>query len=47
MSEVARRVWTEFVELMRTIDVPEEFMSERPMNVPPVERGVFAEDERP
>lgn len=37
------RAWAEFFELMNTIDVPSEFMDERPMNVPPPERDVFAE----
>jgi hypothetical protein len=30
---------------MRTIAVPEEFMAERPMNVPPRERALFADSE--
>jgi hypothetical protein len=31
---------------MHTIDVPPEFMADRPMNVPPPERNLFAEDDR-
>ena len=27
--------WAEFFELIRTIDVPDDFMTERPMNVLP------------
>jgi antitoxin VapB len=38
------RSWTEFFDLLRDIDVTEDFMSERPMNVPPKSRGVFDED---
>ncbi len=37
------RAWGEFFALMRTIDVPADFMSERPMNVPPEERGLFSD----
>ncbi|WP_119268724.1 antitoxin [Taklimakanibacter deserti] len=36
--------WADFFELMKTIDVPEDFMAERPMNTLPVERNVLAED---
>jgi len=39
------RAWADFFELMKTIDVPEDFMADRPMNAPPVERRVFAEDD--
>jgi len=35
--------WTEFFELMRTIDVPDGFMAERPMNVPPADRDLFGD----
>ncbi|MBU2603163.1 MAG: AbrB/MazE/SpoVT family DNA-binding domain-containing protein [Actinobacteria bacterium] len=38
------RVWAEFFDLMETIDVPFEFMADRPMNALPPERDVFAED---
>ena len=38
------RTWGDFFDLMQTIDVPPEFMAERPMNVPPPERNLFAED---
>lgn len=40
------RAWAEFFELMDTIDVPSDFMDERPMNVPPPERDVFADEGR-
>jgi antitoxin VapB len=35
------KVWRDFFEMMRSIDVPEEFMSDRPMNLPPRERNLF------
>ena len=35
------RAWAEFFALMRTIDVPGDFMAERPMNAPPPERDPF------
>lgn len=39
------RSWAEFFALMRTIEVPEDFMAERPINVPPQERDLFKDDE--
>lgn len=38
------RTWSEFFALMDSVDVPESFMAERPLNVPPPERGLFAAD---
>lgn len=35
------KVWNEFFELVRAIDIPADFMAERPMNRPPQARGVF------
>ena len=40
------RTWGDFFELMETIDVPPEFMADRPLNAPPPERDLFAESER-
>lgn len=34
--------WADFFELMRSIDVPPDFMADRPMNRPPVERELFS-----
>jgi antitoxin VapB len=33
--------WDKFYELLETVDVPTEFMAERPLNVPPPESGIF------
>jgi antitoxin VapB len=33
--------WRDFFEMMRSIDVPKEFMNDRPMNLPPQERNLF------
>ena len=33
--------WAEFFSLAQSTMVPNDFMTERPMNVPPTERGVF------
>jgi antitoxin VapB len=38
------KVWRDFFEMMRTVDVPVDFMSDRPMNLPPRERHLFAEE---
>jgi antitoxin VapB len=35
------RTWEAFFALMRTIEVPSDFMRERPMNVVPRERKLF------
>ena len=35
------KTWQDFFELMDSIDVPSEFMAERPMNVAPRERNLF------
>ncbi len=45
-SRPGANTWEDFFSLMRSIDVPEDFMSERPMNVRPDRRGVF-DDEHP
>ena len=37
--------WNEFFELMATIEVPSDFMSERPMNVFPEEKNLFGDAE--
>lgn len=33
--------WADFFSLMRSIDVPEDFMAERPLNTVPHERDLF------
>lgn len=39
------KTWRDFFDLMRPIDVPDDFMADRPMNVPPRERNVFDESD--
>ena len=39
------RHWDGFFNRLRSIDVPEDFMSERPMNRLPEEKSVFGEDD--
>jgi antitoxin VapB len=39
------RGWAEFFALMRTIEVPDDFMADRPMNGPPLERDLFKDEE--
>jgi antitoxin VapB len=43
-SRPGARSWAEFFALMRTIDVPADFMADRPMNAPPRERDLFKDD---
>ena len=38
------KTWGVFFELLHTVDVPTEFMAERPMNVVPQARGVFDDE---
>lgn len=38
------RTWGEFFSLVRSLDLPDDFMSERPMNVPPPVRGTFDDE---
>lgn len=42
-SRPGAKTWRDFFELMHSIDVPEDFMAERPMNVQPEERDLFGE----
>jgi antitoxin VapB len=38
--------WSEFFELLRSIDVPADFLTERPLNVVMRESGVFDDERR-
>ena len=40
------KTWQDFFDLMSSIDVPADYMAERPMNVPPQERNLFDEGSR-
>ena len=40
------KTWSDFFEFMRSIDVPANFMAERPMNVAPQERNLFSKEDR-
>lgn len=37
--------WREFFDFLKTIEVPDDFMRERPMNRIPEEKHIFGEDE--
>lgn len=37
------RTWTAFFELLETVDVPGDFMEERPMNAPPCDRDLLGD----
>ena len=39
------RAWADFFALMRSIDVPDDFMAGRPLNVPPPAGGLFDDSE--
>jgi antitoxin VapB len=39
-------VWDEFFEFMKTVNIPEDWMKERPMNrIPTRDRTLFSEDD--
>ncbi len=38
------RAWREFFELLHAVDVPDDFLAKRPLNVVPPERGVFDDE---
>jgi len=40
-SRPGAKAWGEFFELLHSVDMPADFMAERPLNSPPRERGVF------
>jgi antitoxin VapB len=38
------KVRGDFFQMLRSIQVPDEFMADRPMNLPPRERKLFSEE---
>ena len=38
------KAWGEFFELLRAVDVPDDFMAERPLNGVPPDRGLFDDE---
>ncbi len=38
------KTWSDFFQLLHTIDVPADFMADRPMNTQPAERGLFDDE---
>jgi antitoxin VapB len=36
-----KKIWEDFFAMLQTVDVPKEFMAERPMNQIPSRTGVF------
>jgi antitoxin VapB len=44
-SKPGNKTWRDFFELMHSIDVPPDFMTERPMNVPPQRRDLFTDED--
>ncbi len=39
------RSWDAFFELMSTIDIPQDFMADRPLNTLPEDRDLFGSEE--
>lgn len=44
-SRPGAKTWGEFFEMLHTIEIPEDFMAERPMNAKPFERDVFGDED--
>ena len=38
------KTWSDFFELLHSLEAPADFMAERPLNVLPTARGVFDDD---
>ncbi len=38
------KTWNDFFELLHSVEVPADFMAERPLNVLLTERGIFDDD---
>jgi antitoxin VapB len=45
-SRPGEKVWAEFFDLLRKVEIPAEFMADRPLNRPPVEKHLFGKDEQ-
>lgn len=41
------KTWNEFFELLHAVNVPVDFMAERPLNVLPQARGIFEDEIAP
>lgn len=41
------KIWSDFFELLHSAEAPDDFMTERPLNVLPVEPGIFDDDASP
>ena len=41
------KTWKDFFKLLHAVDVPEDYMSERPLNALPNNRGVFDDEISP
>jgi antitoxin VapB len=40
------KTWKDFFEFVRSLEVPSDFMTERPMNVLPQKRRLFTDEDR-
>jgi len=45
-SRPGAKIWREFFDFVRSIDVPADFMAERPMNIPPQEHILFGDEDK-
>lgn len=44
-SRPGAKTWGDFFALMQDMDIPADFMRDRPMNLPPQERALFTEND--
>jgi antitoxin VapB len=45
-SRPGAKAWGEFFELVHSVEVPNDFMAERPLNTAPRERDLFGDDDK-
>ena len=43
-SHPGAKTWDDFFDLLRSVDVPDDFLARRPMNQPPREKNLFGEE---
>jgi antitoxin VapB len=44
LSQPGIQAWNEFFDLLRSVDLPADYMAERPLNQPPQEQGIFDDE---
>lgn len=45
-SRPSAKIWGEFFDFIRSIDMSADFLAERPMNIPPQTRDLFGDEDK-